>query len=623
MSALRFCFVLHLHQPVGNFDHVFRQHADDVYTPFLDFLEERALWPIGLHVSGPLLEWLAHNDRGLHDRIGRLAADGRVELLSAGWYEPILVALPRVDRATQIGWMREELQARFGVTPTGLWLTERVWEPDLPEDLADAGIRYALVDDHLARRAGVAPAALNRPLRTESGGRHVDLLAIDERLRYLIPFRPAEQIAEELRARHAAGEPLALIGDDGEKFGGWPRTREWLYDGGWLDSFGDQMDRLRADDVVRLVTSAQACEELEASGPVYLPSGAYPEMEGWALGGHWKGFLQRYAEANRLHKRMVALSELCRDRGDPPEPRRAIGRAQCNDAYWHGVFGGLYMKHLREGVRREMISAERTLRAGERLAWSRGDYAATGRTVWWAHGAGVSAWVDEANGGTLSDLVWLERGVDVLDVLTRRPEAYHEEALARRASRARQARESAAEGGSASIHEIEEAATLEAMPPVDPEVRTLVRDRVLSADTSLEDYRAGTFTPVWAPGALRACDPELAEDERGRASLTWRFGAGAPGGRFDKTLTIRDDGNVTIAWSWDPSAFPEGSLFAPELSLGAPVGLTLEPEPQVWRYAIVTVSKCPDGFEEIEQGVSVTPRWPVSLGVAKLVIGES
>lgn len=641
MRPLPFSFVLHLHQPVGNFDHVFEDHAVDVYRPFFDFLAERELWPIGVHVSGPLVEWLGEHDADFHDRLGRLAADGRIELLSAGWYEPILAALSREDRATQLGWMRDELESRFGVTPTGLWLTERVWEPDLPRDLADAGIEYVLIDDHLARRAGVPEAELTRPLRTEAGGRYLDLLPIDERLRYLIPFRPAEEIEADLRRRQDAAEPMALIGDDGEKFGGWPRTKEWLYEGGWLADFGARMDRLRAEDVVRLVTPAQARDEVPATGPVYLPSGSYPEMEEWALGGHWKGFLARYDEANRIHKRMVALSDLCRRRGDPPEARRAIGRGQCNDAYWHGVFGGLYMKHLREGVRRELMAAERLLRKGEDLAWTRGDLAGSGRQGWWAHGARVSAWIDPVYGGTVTDLLWLDRGVDVVDVLTRRREAYHEEALGRRADAPLGGQDSRdesdageREGAAPSIHEIEESATLDRLPPIDADVRTLVRDRVLGAEVAQEAYRNGDFTPLWAPGARSdggvvsdtggasstggvAMNPVRSSASDGLGMLTWRF----ENDGVRKSIELREDGRLRVSWTWDPGAFPGDAHFAPELSLGAPVDLAFDPEPELWRYPIVTTSKCPDGFEEITQGESVTPRWPVELGAASMTLG--
>lgn len=646
MSALPFCFVLHIHQPVGNFDHVFRDHAVDVYRPFLDFLEERELWPIGLHVSGPLLEWLARNDRELHDRFGRLAADGRIELLSGGWYEPILAALSREDRATQLGWMREELGSRFGVVPRGLWLTERVWEPDLPRDLADAGIEYCLVDDHLARRAGVEETDLQRPLRTEEGGRQLDVLLIDERLRYLIPFRPAEEIELELRGRHQAGDRLALLGDDGEKFGGWPRTREWLYDQGWLQDFGERMNRMRAGGIVRLVTPERARTEVGSVGPTYLPTGSYPEMEAWAPGGHWKGFLARYDEANRIHKRASALSRLCRERGDPPEPRRAIGRAQCNDAYWHGVFGGLYMKHLREGVRRELLAAERLLRADEPLSWTFGDFTASGRPGWWAHGASVSAWIDPAYGGTLTDLLWLEHGIDVVDVLTRRTEEYHREAVARTRRCAEGVDHGSPAGGAAgtgtggevregaapSIHDIEKVASLDRLPPVDHEPRTLVRDRVLGADLDHARYRDGEYDPVWASGLGRSGHPDTITDGSGWASLVWRFDAVEPDGndsphgpapRVHKVIALRDDGEITISWRWNGAAFPSGSFFAPELSLGAPVALDVSPDAEIWRYPIVTVSKCPDGFEEIEQGESVTPRWPVGVGRAKVTIRPS
>jgi hypothetical protein len=86
-------------------------------------------------------------------------------------------------------------------------------------------------------------------------------------------------------------------------------------------------------------------------------------------------------------------------------------------------------------------------------------------------------------------------------------------------------------------------------------------------------------------------------------------------------LTLSEDGAVRITWAWEPHTFPAASFFAPELSFGAAVSLEFTPEPEeVWRYPIITVSKCPDGFEEIEQGVSVTPRWPVSLGAAGAMI---
>jgi len=57
----------------------------DVYRPFLERLAEREFFPIALHISGPLLEWLEGHEAALLDRIARLAGDGRVELLLGGF----------------------------------------------------------------------------------------------------------------------------------------------------------------------------------------------------------------------------------------------------------------------------------------------------------------------------------------------------------------------------------------------------------------------------------------------------------------------------------------------------------------------------------------------------------
>ena len=237
MDPLRFVFGVHFHQPVGNFDHVFQQHLQDVYRPLVEHLAGHRFFPFALHMSGPLLEWLEAHDSAYLDLLGRLAADGRIELLLAGFYEPVLAALPRADRVEQIGWMRAAIRKRFGVDAAGLWLTERVWEPDLAADLADAGVRYVLVDDRHFLVSGFERDQLYAPFWTESDGKRVALFPIDERLRYLVPFKPPATLATYLRELRAAGRPLAVLADDGEKFGLWPGTYDHVWTDGWMDRF--------------------------------------------------------------------------------------------------------------------------------------------------------------------------------------------------------------------------------------------------------------------------------------------------------------------------------------------------------------------------------------------------
>ena len=630
---LRFVFGLHLHQPVGNFDHVMADHVRDVYRPIIERTAAAGLFPLTLHVSGPLLEWLEQHDTAWLDMIGRLVADKRLELLLAGFDEPILASLPRPDRLEQIGRMREYLQRRFGIQATGLWLTERVWVPELAADLAEAGVEYALVDDRHFLVSGFRSEELYRPHYTESNGRRVGLLAIDERLRYLIPFRPPEETAQYLRELRSQGHGMAILADDGEKFGGWPGTKDWVYGSGWLDTFLKTMETLTAAGEVTLSTGQDAFRQIESGGLAYLGTASYREMEMWALpataqkkltkledelgpkhlaasasfvrGGHWHHFLVKYSESNRMHKTMIALSELSRRRGDPPEARRAIGRAQCNDAYWHGVFGGLYLPHLRHAIWHQLALAERVLREGESLAYEELDLDFDGFPELWVHSAQVSAVISPHRGGAVETFTRFNDLTNLADVLTRRRESYHE--LPKESHAHDQAK-----GGTASIHDIEKAARLRALPPVDAEPRAILVERLLAADLSADDYSHAKYKPLrsWASVPMSA----RVSVDGDALTIAMR------GDELEKTLRFDPAGCVEVSYAWNPAVAHGSAFFAPELSLTREVALRLEPHADIWKYNITTVARSERGFEETMQGVSLTPRWPAQLGRGTLEI---
>ncbi len=638
-GSVRFAFGVHLHQPVGNFDHVFEQHVREAYLPFLKSVVELDFLPISLHLSGPLLEWLESHDTSYLDVLGPLVADGRVELLLGGLYEPVLAALPRADRIQQIGWMREALQRRFGVQASGLWLTERVWQPELAADLAEAGVQYVLVDDRHFLVSGFEREQLHAPFWTESDGRRLAVLPIDERLRYLVPFRPPAETAAYLRELRGAGRSLAVLVDDGEKFGGWPGTQEWVFTKGWLRQFIDAMRELRERGEIRLSTLGEAVREVPSGGLVYLPTASYREMETWALpptaagrlarlegelgdriagpegalvrGAHWHNFLVRYPEANRMHKKMQALSTICRLRGDPAAARRAIGRAQCNDAYWHGVFGGLYLPHLRAAVWHNLAEAEQELRRSESLAYETIDLDGDGWPELWIHSPAFSALVSPHRGAAVEEYTVFALGVNYADVLTRRREAYHEAALA--------ASKGAAKGeGTPSIHDLERSLRLTALPPVDAEDRVLFADRVLPADLSLEDYAGGERRTMrsWARTPFEAAVSASAE----AVTVVCRAPGGVEAGGLTKQLRFDARGGLRVTYRWDAAAFPPGTVFAPEISVSRVVALACTPAADVWSFPIATVAKSERGLDETVQGHSLTPRWPVSAGGAQVAI---
>jgi len=88
-------------------------------------------------------------------------------------------------------------------------------------------------------------------------------------------------------------------------------------------------------------------------------------------GGFWRNFFIRYPEANDMHKKMLFISNKINGKLDAiqkdSEKRRLLNArehvwaGQCNCAYWHGVFGGVYTSYLRNGLYSHIIKAEDAL----------------------------------------------------------------------------------------------------------------------------------------------------------------------------------------------------------------------------------------------------------------------
>lgn len=461
MSAeLYFLFGVHNHQPVGNFDGVIAEACRQAYHPFLELAKQFPGVTLNVHVSGGLLEWLKERAPATFDLLGELAQAGRIELLTGGFHEPILPSIPDWDKVGQIQHLSEFLRRHFGVHPRGMWLAERVWEPHLPKALREAGVEYVLVDDSHFALAGLDPDRLGGYYLTEEQGETLAVFPISRRLRYQVPFAEPARTLELLAERRGQTRAMTLV-DDGEKFGVWPGTSQHVYAGGWLARFFGQ---LTGAGWLRFGTFSRYLDQFPPTDRIYLPTAAYAEMSEWALpadagealasareqlaslpggqaaaawlrGGFWRNFLVKYPEANDCYWKMLRLSgriraALARQPDDPRlvAARTQLWRGQGNDAYWHGVFGGIYLPHLRRATKHALITAERLLRETEEPAsirWSHTDLNGDGREEVAISTETLSLVLNPHAGGSLTELVYVPKRIDLADVLTRRPEAYH------------------------------------------------------------------------------------------------------------------------------------------------------------------------------------------------------
>ena len=666
--------VLHNHQPVGNFGWVFAEVYEKAYEPMVAALERHPAIRLGLHYSGPLLEWLRAERPTFMARLRALADRGQVEILGGGLYEPVLASLPARDRLGQLERMAATVEQAFGARPVGAWLAERVWEPDLPTSLAAAGYGYTILDDAHFRAAAIAEDAMWGPYTTDDQGHLLTVFGTEQGLRYRIPFQPVSEVIAYLKD-HAteAGERVGMMGDDGEKFGGWPSTWEHCWgEGRWVEDFFDAIEANAS-----WLTTVRPADWLAANPPVgrvYVPTGSYAEMGEWALppdesvaftaalhrardkhlaearwlrGGFWRNFQVRYREINDLHKQMLRLSAKVEAMA-PGEARDAarehLYRGQSNDCYWHGLFGGIYIAHMRAATFAELIAAEdrADAAAGELTTAEQLDLDLDGRDEvrLSSEGQVVTVELDEGSGIGSWDLRAARHALGA--VLRRRPEAYHEKLRAHEASAAKGAKTG---GGAASIHDVVKTkeAGLASRLLYDGYERRSGLVRALSADATATGWRAGGGPDLGDPAAP-ATVYELGEEHLVTEATTTI--AGQPmvierqiqlgGGRLDPTLTLdvaitnrgdaAIDARLGVEWvtmllggGGNPSAWWDvagartghdssgtasaiGTLSQGNDWLGVAIETNVAPAADAWWAPIETVSNSEDGFERAYQG---------------------
>jgi 4-alpha-glucanotransferase len=596
--ALDFLFAIHNHQPDGNFGHVFQQAYDDCYHPLLVALAEAPHVKATLHHTGPLLEWIERERPDYLGLLRQLVQRGQVELLGGGFYEPMLAVLPERDARGQILMMSDWLESRFGVKPEGMWLAERVWEPALAKLIADCGIRFTLVDDGHFRAAGLS-GTLRGYYVTEKAGTPLAIFPIDKKLRDAIPFLKAWETLDVLHTLEGEAPGAVTYGDDGEKFGVWPHTKEWVWptpgSEGWLKEFL----RLLGERRDRVVTRhfGEYMKSHAPTGRVYLPTASYEEMGEWALpadtqraynevrksleargelerarpflrGGIWQAFLAKYPEANIMHKKMVLVSDKLAQAearaGQPQEnAQRELYRAQCNCCYWHGLFGGLYLNYLRDAVYHHLIEAEvqadHLLGRGDGPRVEMRDVDADLRPEVLLTNAALGVYVKPDAGGGVFELDYRPKRFNVANVLGRHPEGYHARLL-----------EAAKSGhkpgeGPVSIHDLTavKSAGLEDLLIYDRHPRFSFIEHFFGGDTTLGNVARGSYAEE---GDFAAAPFEVMSTTGSSVLLRRQGHVSGRALTVEKTISI-DHARLACSYRLTAPGAPFSVFFAPELNL--------------------------------------------------------
>lgn len=434
----------HNHLPLGLGQAAAEESYQGSLKPFLSVMYRYPEFPVTLHYSGNLLEWLEEYHPEFLTLLAEMVSRGQVEVLGGGYYDPILTLIPTNDKLGQLEKMTTWLRVRFETRPRGCWIAENVWEPSLASVLRASGIDYTFVDEGQFRIAGVPEAALCHAFLTEDQGKIISLFPLSEGLAAIARDASPADAIQFLRgdSRESVGEGGAVAV---HLIDGTAAARS-LLQGSWLEQF----IRLAAEnaDWLEPGTPGQYLKENPPTRRLYIPSSSSTEMMSWALpqdrrdvydetrrrcdgpgnaaqfvvGGQFRQFLLRYPEAWLMYAKMmnthVLVSQVRGDKYKKKAAQNELWKGQSHHAYWHNGSGGIYDNGLRKAVYHSLIEAEKITRATEIFAPSiiSVDFDMDNSIEYLYQGSELNAYI-HAQGGALFELDFLPASWNYLDTM--------------------------------------------------------------------------------------------------------------------------------------------------------------------------------------------------------------
>ncbi len=705
-KSIQLGLLFHNHQPVGNFPWVFQQVYEEAYFPFIEALERHPGIRVSLHYTGSLLDWLGDEHPEFLRRVAALVKRGQVELVGGGYYEPVLPAIPDADKLGQIHRLSTRVEQEFASKVSGMWLAERVWEPNLPSLLHKAGIEWTILDDIHLKSAGLEDQDLYGYYATEDQSPVIKIFATSKELRYTVPWRPVKETIDLLRSlTTTSGERILVMGDDGEKFGSWPDTREycWGKDNhpGWVEEFFNALEE--ESSWLHMTLLSEYARNYPALGRVYIPTSSYIEMTEWSLpshksytfgqllhrleaesehnllqfmrGGFWRNFMTRYPEVNNQHKKMLRVHDAVYKAGASEEHGLVhLWKAQANDTYWHGLFGGIYMGHVRSAIYHHLLKAENAAHRaiqgeGSWQSYEFTDFDRDSREELLIESDQQNLYLDPQRGGTLFEWDMRRSMHNLLCVMNRHEESYHQILREHERERRKHAADSGVQPedvpGSPHTTVRTKEPDLDRLLVVDRYRRASLIDHFLAPSTNLEKFTRGDWEEL-GNFVEQPYQVAVEQDNLGitatfeRDGLVRRYGALEPQSiHLTKTLfvpsneekllvryTIQNGSQVRLqtrfACEWNmhllggghndqayyrfPTQSLEDTYFDSEGEveqvevfhignnwLGQDMGFAFSEPATLWRYSIETVTGSEAGFERNHQGSCLTFVWPLLL----------
>ena len=275
----------------------------------------------------------------------------------------------------------------------------------------------------------------------------------------MIPYFSVDNIISYLRGiSERVSNAVITFGDDGEKFGAWPQTYSSVYSEGWLERFFSKVEE--NSDWLEMIHFSEAIDRFPSKGRIYLPGASYSEMMEWALpakiipeyrnfiemlekgeilkagmkfirGNNWRNFLVKYPESNLMQKKACYVSSKIPNT-TPEILKNDLFRGECNCGYWHGIYGGVYLPHLRHSNYSHLIKAEYSAdvkRIKNKRDWLKKrviDFDCDGYDEVILENSLMNLYISPGYGGSIFELdIKGKKNINLMNTISRKEEGYH------------------------------------------------------------------------------------------------------------------------------------------------------------------------------------------------------
>ncbi len=373
MNCVNLCFGINFSNNGSRIVSNIKELYQNKYKKIFTFICSHPSIRLTLFIPGVVLEWLRNNHPEVITILSEKTDSGQIELLSGGYYEPILPLILPADRVTQVENLTTLIRKMVGKKPRGIFLNESIWDPSLISSLNTCVMEYTFLDSRIIPHRQINPQSSFTPHIVEDLGRTITVLPLHQNCRPHIRQSPREYIKFLHNIKNSESDSVISGFFSPDSF-------LELINEKWFDEL---LTNIKDDNEITFVLPYAFLKSNTTRHKSYIPSGCSSDISVWATEpcvAHTniltqdiyptvRDFLAVYPEALALYSRMMYTSSLvsqCRnDKVRKKAARELLFEAQNHSAYIFTGKGGIRDKKLLQDAYNSLLLAEKTIREAD------------------------------------------------------------------------------------------------------------------------------------------------------------------------------------------------------------------------------------------------------------------